>query len=201
MYTWADLTDKQRMVFKFIYEKIKRENLPPTIREIAQKFHFSSTGTVRDYLRVLAAKGYIRLLENKSRGIELIKETLFQIPIVGSVMAGNPNLAVEDIEGYFNLDSLLFPDGKEVFFLRVKGNSMIEAGILPGDLVLVRRQKVAQVGEIVVVLIGEEATVKILRKKGNAFYLDPANANYKPIPLNEDASIIGKVINVVRQLR
>ncbi len=195
----GNLTDKQKDVLKYICAKIREENLPPTVREIAGAFGFSSTGTVRDYLRALAAKGYIRLASKKSRAIELVRENLFRIPVLGSVMAGAPNLAAEDIEGYFNLDTVLYPS-QDVFFLRVKGDSMVEAGIMPGDLVLVRRQKMAQVGETVVVLIGEEATVKILRRKGGHFFLEPANTLYDPIPLNEDAAIIGKVINVIRKL-
>lgn len=193
------LTKKQTKVLKFIYERIKQNNLPPTIREIAEKFAFSSTGTVRDYLKALANKGYIKISSRKSRAIELIKGSLFQVPILGSVMAGQPNLATEDIEGYFSLDSMLFPNN-DIFALRVKGDSMVEAGIMPDDLVLVKRQQVAQIGETVVALIRDEATVKTLQRKGQAFYLEPANPLYDPIPLNEDASIIGKVINVIRKL-
>lgn len=193
------LTDKQRDVLKFIYDAIKTSNLPPTIREIAQHFGFSSTGTVRDYLHALAQKGYIRLTANKSRAIELVKEALFRIPILGQVQAGLPTLAVEEIEGYLDLDSLVFSDD-DTFALRVRGDSMIEAGIMPDDLVLVRRQNIAQTGETVVALVGsEEATVKHLRKRGNMYYLDPANPLYEPIPVNEDVQIIGKVISVVRK--
>jgi len=193
------LTEKQTEVLKFIYHAIRDANLPPTIREIAEHFGFSSTGTVRDYLRALAQKGYIRLTANKSRAIELVREALFSVPILGRVQAGLPALAVEDIEGYLNLDSFVF-SGDETFALRVKGDSMIEAGILPDDLVLVRRQNIAQTGETVVALVGsDEATVKHLRKRENMYYLEPANPRYEPIPVNEDVSIIGKVISVVRR--
>ena len=108
-------------------------------------------------------------------------------------------LAVEEIEGYLNLDSLVFSDD-ETFALRVKGESMIEAGIMPDDLVLVKKQSTAQVGDTIVAMVGsEEATVKKLAKRGNNYYLDPANVLFEPIPVNEDVSIIGKVISVVRK--
>jgi len=192
------LTHKQRDVLKFIYKAIKRENLPPTIREIASHFGFKSTGTVRDYLKVLVNKGYIKIAANKSRAIELVREALFSFPILGKVQAGLPTLAVEEIEGYLNLDSLVFSDD-ETFALRVRGDSMIEAGIMPDDLVLVRKQSVAQTGETIVALIGEESTVKKLRKRGRDFYLDPANPQYDPIKVDEEVSIVGKVISVVRK--
>jgi repressor LexA len=194
------LTTKQKAVFKYIYRTIRTTNLPPTIREIAQNFAFSSTGTVRDHLKALVKKGYIKITANKSRAIELVKETMFNIPILGSVRAGLPTLAVEDIEGYLDLDSLVFSES-DIFALRVKGDSMNGLGILPGDLVLVKRQSMAQTGETVVALIGEEATVKSLRKKGDKFYLEPANQKYDPILIDKDISIIGRVISVIRKYR
>jgi len=198
MKTKIPLTDKQKQVLKFIYQSIRSSNLPPTIREIAAHFGFSSTGTVRDYLKALAKKGYIKVSANKSRAIELIRESLFSIPILGGVQAGLPSLAVEEIEGYLDLDSLVFSDDS-TFALRVKGDSMIDAGIMPDDLVLVRRQQIAQTGETVVALIGDDATVKNLQKRGRQFFLEPANERYDPIPVNEDVSILGKVISVVRR--
>ena len=193
-----DLTEKQRDVLKFIYDSIRSNHLPPTIREIASEFKFSSTGTVRDYLKALVKKGYIKISANKSRAIELVREALFSVPILGRVRAGLPSLAVEEIEGYLNLDSLVFSD-ESTFALRVKGDSMIEAGIFPDDLVLVKKQNIAQTGETIVALVGDEATVKKLEKKGKDYYLQPANPNYKPIPVNENISIIGKVISVIRK--
>ncbi len=198
MKTNIPLTDKQKQVLKFIYQSVRASNLPPTIREIAAHFGFSSTGTVRDYLKALAKKGYIRLSANKSRAIELIRESLFSVPILGGVQAGLPSLAVEEIEGYLDLDSLVFSDDS-TFALRVKGDSMINAGIMPDDLVLVRRQQMAQTGETVVALIGDDATVKNLQKRGRQYFLEPANERYEPIPVNEDVSILGKVISVVRR--
>ena len=194
----AALTSKQKKVLRFIYESIKVKQLPPTIREIAGKFGFSSTGTVRDYLKALTQKGYIKVSSHKSRAIELIKESLFSVPILGRVQAGLPTLAVEEIEGYLDLDSIVFSD-ESTFALRVKGDSMIGTGIMPNDLVLVRRQSVAQTGETVVALIEDEATVKLLKRNGKDFFLEAANPKYKPIKINEDVSIIGKVISVIRK--
>lgn len=192
-----NLTDKQKDVLQFIFNRIRSDNMPPTIREIAAEFGFSSTGTVRDYLKALVDKGYIKIGEGKARAIELVREA-FRIPVFGAVAAGKPTLAVEDIEGYVELDDLFFSDA-DIFALRVKGDSMIDAGIMPGDLVLVRRQQAAEIGDIVVALLGEEATVKRLIKERNNFYLKPENINYEPIPVNEDVSLIGKVITSIRK--
>ena len=194
------LTSKQKDVLKFIYHAIKTDNLPPTVREIARHFNFSSTGTVRDYLKALVHKGYIRVAANKSRAIELVRENLFTVPILGKVQAGLPTLAVEEIEGYLNLDSLVFSDDS-TFALRVRGDSMVGAGIMPDDLVLVRKQNMAQTGETVVALIDDEATVKSLRRRGKDYYLEPANAKYTPILIDQNVSIIGKVISVIRKFQ
>jgi len=192
------LTDKQRDVLKYIYQSIRQKRLPPTIREIAKEFGFSSTGTVRDYLKALVTKGYIKITANKSRAIELISDAIFSIPIIGKVQAGLPALAVEEIEGYLNLDSLMFSD-ESTFALKVRGDSMIDAGIMPDDLVLVRKQSMAQTGETIVALVEDEATVKYLGKKQGRYFLEPANPKYQPIPVDERVSIIGKVISVVRR--
>ncbi len=192
-----NLTGKQKNVLRFIFNQIKNEQIPPTIREIAKEFGFSSTGTVRDYLKALVEKGYIRVNEGKARAIELVKDA-FRVPILGAVAAGIPSLAVEDIEGYVDLDDIYFSDS-DIFALRVKGDSMVEAGIMPNDLVMVRRQTVAQVGEIVVALIGEEATVKRLSKIGVHYFLVPANPKYQPIPFTAETTIAGKVMTSIRR--
>ena len=194
------LTKKQKEVLRFIHDKIKNTNLPPTIREIAANFSFSSTGTVRDYLRALVNKGYLKITSNKSRAIEIVREALYSFPILGNVRAGLNSLAVEEIEGYLNLDSLVFSD-EGTFVLRVKGDSMVDAGIFPDDLVLVRRQNIARAGETVVAMIGEDATVKNLGKRGQHYFLEPANPTYEPIPVNEDVSIVGRVISVIRRFQ
>ena len=196
--TQTTLTDKQKDVLKFIYEEIRFKQLAPTIREIGEKFGFSSTGTVRDYLHALVNKGYIRIQEGKSRAIELVKEALFQIPVLGKVQAGMPVYAAEDLLGYLNLDQFVFP-GPDVFALRVRGQSMKDAGIMEGDFVLIRKQEHAQTGDIVVALMEDEATVKRLAKRGSAYFLDPANPDFQPIPVTSDVVIIGKVLQVVRE--
>lgn len=194
-----ELTKKQKEVFKYIYKAIRTTNLPPTIREIAGHFGFSSTGTVRDYLKALVNKGYLKISKNKSRAIELVRDKLLQVPVIGKVRAGLPSLAFEEIDGYLDLDRLIFSDDG-TFALRVKGDSMIEAGILPEDLVLVKKQSIAQTGETVVALIGDEATVKLLTREDKNFYLKPANPNYDPIVVDHNVSIIGKVISVIRKM-
>ncbi|MBF0569729.1 MAG: transcriptional repressor LexA [Candidatus Omnitrophica bacterium] len=192
------LTDKQRDVLKFIYEQIRFQQLAPTIREIGDHFGFTSTGTVRDYLKALVDKGYIRIQEGKSRAIELVKEALFQVPVLGRVQAGQPVYAAEDLVGYLSLEPLAFP-GPDVFALRVRGLSMRDAGIMEGDFVLIRKQEHAQSGDIVVALIGDEATVKRLARRGDKYFLDPANPDFEPIPVTAEVSIIGKVLQVVRE--
>jgi len=194
----TELTEKQREVLKFIYEAIRFKNIAPTIREIGEHFGFSSTGTVRDYLNALVNKGYIRIQEGKSRAIELVKEALFQVPVLGRVQAGQPVYAAEDLVGYLNLEPLVFP-GPDVFALKVRGESMRDEGIREGDFVLIRKQDHAQEGDIVVALIGEEATVKKLAKRSGRYFLDPANPDFQPIPFTVETSVIGKVVQVVRE--
>ncbi|MBU0634123.1 MAG: transcriptional repressor LexA [Candidatus Omnitrophica bacterium] len=192
------LTKKQNDVLMFIRQRI-RQGLPPTIREIADEFRFGSTGTVRDYLKALVKKGFIALCEKKSRAIELTEKAMLNIPILGRVPAGVPVLAVENVEDYFNVDKL-FSQKDDLFFLRVHGDSMIGAGIMPDDLVLVKKQSCAQDRDIVVCRVDEEEiTVKILRNRENRFFLEPANKNYSIIPLNEHSQIVGKVITAIRR--
>lgn len=192
-----ELTLKQKRIFRFIWKKIKKGNIAPTIREIGKHFNFSSTGTVRDYLASLVQKGYIKINQGKARAIELINERVFQIPILGKVRAGPAELAFEDIDGYVNVDEFIFND--EVFALKIKGDSLKDAGILEGDLVLVQKQTTAMNNDIVVALINEDATVKILKIEGNRIFLAPANDKYSPIEVNEDVQIIGKVLTIIRK--
>jgi repressor LexA len=191
------LSLKQKEVLRFIRRKITEDNFPPTIREIAGHFHFSSTGTVRDYLGILAKKGYLKLKKQKARAIELV-EDIFKIPLLGRVNAGSPQIAEQDIEGYLEPDEFLKSTG-DLFALRVKGDSMVDAGIIEGDLVVVRRQPQAQNGEIVVAIIGDEATVKFFKKINKGLFLFPANKKYKPIAYSESTAILGRVIRVLRK--
>jgi repressor LexA len=192
-----NLSEKQNKVFKFIRETITETGRPPTIREIGRHFSFASTGTVRDYLKSLVNKGWIKLQKHQARAIELVAAA-FRIPIVGRVAAGGPKIAYEDIEGYLELDQLV-KNSADLFALRVKGDSMIEAGIMEGDLAIVKKQNSAQGGDLVIALIADEATIKRFRMVNNKFYLEPANNKYKPIPFTEETSIIGKVISVIRK--
>ena len=191
-----NLTSKQRQVLDFILERLHTVGSPPTIREIAQQFDFSSTGSPRVHLKALARKGYLRLNPQISRGIEVLTRAI-GIPIAGRVKAGGPELAVEDVEDYLDL-SRIFPREEAIFALRVKGDSMVGVGIMDGDLAIVRRQPSAEEGEIVVALIGEEATVKHFFKEPEGVRLEPANPAYEPI-VSKDAIIVGKVIGLVRR--
>lgn len=193
------LTGKQQKVLNFIRSRIQ-ENLPPTIREIAQELGFSSTGTVRDYLEALEKKGFLKRKNNLSRSIELLKEKFKRIPILASIPAGGPDLAYEDIQGYVDIDDLL-PRRlalENVFALRVRGDSMIEAGIMDGDIAIIHKQAVARNREIIAALLeNNEVTLKRLRHKANITFLEAANKNYQPI--YKDFTIIGKVISVLRR--
>ena len=197
LFLMEPLTEKQKNVFEFIRDAITRRNMPPTIREIACKFRFSSTGTVRDYLHSLEAKGYIKLKPMKARSIELLFGVA-GIPLVGTVPAGPVKLAADYIEEYIDVGTML-SDTKETFALKVKGDSMKDKGIMEGDTVIVRRQKTCVSGDIVVALFGDEATVKTFKRSGNKIFLEPANENYKPIVCNENTAIIGKVVGVWRK--
>ena len=141
-------------------------------------------------------KGYLKRESNISRSIELLRDTLRKIPILGSIPAGGPDLAYENIEGYVELDDVLA--GKpDLFALKVKGDSMVDAGILDDDIAIIRKQASAYKGDIVAALIGDEATLKRLRQTKESTYLEAANKNYPPI--FEDFTIIGKLITIVRK--
>ena len=191
MKPYAELTPKQEKVLKFIRERVG-ESLPPTIREIAGEMGFGSTGTVRDYLAALQRKGYLTRTSNKSRGIQLFNK----IPIISHIAAGEPKLAYEDIEGYVELPA--GAPGKGVFALKVKGESMIDAGIMDGDVAIVRKQKTADNGDIIAALLdNNEVTLKRLKTGTGRPFLEAANRKYPPI--HKDFSIIGKLITIVRK--
>ena len=190
-----DLTMKQKRVWEFIRERV-RENIPPTIREIGKHMGFKSTGTVRDYLKALENKGYLKRESGLSRSIELLRDTLSKIPILGTIPAGGPDLAYENIEGYVELDDLLAGQSN-LFALKIKGDSMVDAGILDGDIAIIKKQSSAYKGDVVAALIGDEATLKRLRYSGSTAYLEPANKNYPPI--FENFAIIGKLVTIVRK--
>lgn len=190
------LTLRQKQVLDFIRHRINQDMIPPTIRELAGFFGFSSTATARGHLLALSRKGYLKITKHKARALELLGGNP-GLPIVGMVACGKPRFAVEDIEGYLQPDKVFKPQ-EELFCLRATGESMREAGIMEGDILVVRRQPQAQNGEIVVALIGDEATVKFLRRKNDKCYLVPANKKFRTLLFTESTSIIGKVVSVVR---
>ncbi len=197
MTTTGDLTTKQAKILRFLQNKIIEKGSAPTLREIGQQFGFRSTGTTRDYLNSLSKKGYIRLTPRQSRSIELVKPLVFRIPILGSIMAGMPDLALEETQGFLYLDELLPNQDREIFALRIKGDSMVEKGIYEGDIAIVKRQRLADDGDIVAALLGNEATIKIFRKEKSAFFLAPANKSYREI--RKPFEILGRVIAVVKK--
>ncbi|MCI2430870.1 transcriptional repressor LexA [Candidatus Acetothermia bacterium] len=198
----SELTEKQRRILDFIVECISDQGMPPTLREIAQHFGMRSVRSVQTHLEALERKGAIRRLIGKSRGIEVIGQARRRergIPVVGQIAAGRPIPAVEDVQEVLNLD-VWFGRDERPFALRVQGDSMIEAGILNGDLVIVQPQSMVQPGEIVVAIKENEATVKFFMMKENQPWLVPANARYRSMPLGE-GQIVGRVVGVVRRVK
>jgi repressor LexA len=208
-----ELTRRQKEVLDFISETTEKNGFPPTIREIGKKFRIASTNGVRAILSALSVKGYIRRKPLLSRGIEVlrsvsssigrVKPALVSVPLLGRISAGLPVLAVENVEGSIGIDRTLFP-GDGIFFLKVVGDSMRDAGILNGDYVLAQQQNTADKGEIVVAMIGDEATVKRYFPEKNKVRLEPANPEYGPIVVEKrtpDFFIAGKVIGLLRKYR
>ena len=200
------LTIRQKQALDFIVMATNELGCPPTIREIGDALGISSTNGVRYLLGALAQKGYIRRRPHVSRGIELMEnrrpESLRAVPLLGRVAAGEPTLAQENIEEFFFLDSSFLTSG-EVFALRVKGESMRDVGIFDGDIVFARQQPSAERGDIVVAIIGEEATVKRFYPENGRIRLEPANSFYGPIIVEKDAPgfrIAGKVVALIRKI-
>jgi repressor LexA len=200
-----ELTERQKSILSFLKDFLRKMGYPPTVREIASHFKMAGPKGAKKHLDRLAAKGYIKKLPGCSRAIEILADSPLtparMIPIVGEVRAGSPILAEERIEDHLAIDEDLV-SGKEVFLLRVKGNSMVQTGILEGDLVLVRSQSTAENGEIVVALVGDESTVKRFYRSKDHIRLEPANDRFKPIviaPNSGDFRILGKVVGLIRR--
>jgi repressor LexA len=197
-----DLTEKQRRILEFLKEYTKNHGYPPTVREIGEHFKFL-WAAARGHLQALQRKGFIRLNPSKSRGIEipgLMPSTGSMVPVAGKIRAGKPILAREDIDTHIMVDKSLFPH-QNAFSLRITGDSMVEAGIFEGDYVIVRPQKTIENGEIGVVLIEDEATVKRVYIKNKKIILKPENRNMQQTKHNPDeVSIIGRVVGVIRKL-
>jgi repressor LexA len=205
----------QNKILSYIESHLRQHQIPPTLRDIQDHFGFSAIGTVQYHLKNLARAGFLAIRPRLSRGITLTAKAT-GIPILGRVPAGPAQLAFEELEGHLPASVMnegptdtahtvgartsADSDGRNLFALRIKGDSMIEAGILEGDLVVVRPQSSARNGDIVVARIGEdEATVKRLVRKPGIIHLAPANPKYRPIPVDEQTKILGKVVRVVRQ--
>ncbi len=202
-----DLTPRQMQILEFIRREVKTRNYPPSVREIGEAVGLSSSSTVHTHLAKLESKGYIRRDPTKPRAIELLDDTLpdmflpeiVPVPVVGQVTAGEPILAEENIEEYFPLPKEMVRQDT-VFMLRIRGDSMVNAGIMDGDYAIVRQQPSAQNGEIVVALLEEEATVKRFYREKDHVRLQPENDGYEPI-ITSGVTVIGKVIGVFRRFR
>ena len=200
------ISPKQKEILEFIKDQILTRGFPPSVRDICEAVHLKSTSSVHAHLETLEKNGYIRRDPTKPRAIEIIDDNfnltrreLVNVPIVGTVTAGEPILAVENIEGYFPI-SPEFLKNKQTFMLKVKGESMINAGIFSGDYILVEETPTASDGEIVVALVEDSVTVKRFYKEDDCFRLQPENDAMDPIivPQNTPFSIVGKVIGLFR---
>lgn len=203
------LTDRQQTIFNFIKNSIELNGYPPTYREIGFEFEISSTFGVKRHIDALIKKGYLNITENSGRTLTInepysnsfIKPAeVIELPILGRVAAGQPILAEENIEGTFCVHKSLIGGKSDCFGLRVKGDSMINAGIFEGDVVIVNPQKDANNGEIVVALLGNEATLKKFERNNNSITLIPENDKYDKINITntDDFSIVGKALGVFR---
>jgi repressor LexA len=201
------LTDRQREILDFISRSIAKRGYPPTLREIGSHFGIRSTNGVNDHLRALEKKGYLQREDLKSRALRPIVAAgqMVEVPILGRVAAGQPLLAVRNYDDTVRVDRFFIGQNREVFALRVKGDSMIEDGILDGDFVFVRKQLQANAGETVVAMIGDEATVKRYYPEGDNIRFQPANARMEPIYVRKrdwkSVNLIGVVIGVYRKLQ
>jgi repressor LexA len=199
------LTDRQREVLQGIHQIMREKGYPPTVREIGERLGLRSSCTVQRHLEALERKGYIKRDRTKARSVEILRAEdptmipvpMVPVPVVGAVAAGQPILATENIEEVFPLPRDVVKDD-QCFMLEVKGDSMVEAGIFDGDYVVVRQQPYAENGDIVVALLGDEATVKYFRRRRTRIYLEPANPKMEPI-VADDVQIIGKVLMSIRR--
>ena len=192
----ADMNPKALQILNYIRDRID-DGLPPSVREICAALDIKSTSTAHKYLGELQERGLIEKSSHLNRAITLPDDRSIRVPLVGTVTAGQPILAVEEIEGYipFRSRSLY---SKDRFALRVQGESMIDAGILDGDIVIIRRTPAAENGDIVVALVEDEATVKRFYKEAGHYRLQPENDTMEPI-IVDSVSILGRVISLVRE--
>lgn len=203
---YGKITDKQREILEFMKNEIISKGYPPAVREICEAVHLRSTSSVHSHLETLEKNGYIRRDPAKPRAIEIVDDNfnltrreMVNMPIIGTVTAGQPILAVENIEGYFPVPVDYVPN-VDTFMLKVKGESMINAGILDGDLIMVQKQSSARNGDFVVALIEDSVTVKTFFKENGHYRLQPENDFMEPI-IVDDVSIVGKVFGVFRMFK
>jgi len=208
------LTERQEKIFIFIQEYQQENGYPPTLREIGKKFDILSTFGVKRHLEALTKKGYLNILSNASRGISINKNesesldlinyqevnNISKIPIIGRVAAGSPITAEENVEGSIVIDPAFIKKDEDSFALKVKGDSMIEAGIFEGDLVIISPKAIVKNGDMIVARLEDEVTVKIYENKNSIVKLIPQNKNYQAIIVKNknEFSIVGKVTGVVR---
>ncbi len=202
------LTNQQEKMLDIIKKYVVKHGYAPTVRELCQEMNLSSTATVQVHLNNLEKKGYIKKEESKNRTIEILvdneyeikNELIIEVPLLGKITAGNPIEAIENPDEYFSLPSYLIPKNKDVFTLLVSGESMINAGILDGDIVIVERKNTANNGEIVVAMTDEnEVTLKTFYKEKDHFRLQPENDTMAPF-IMDNVTILGKAIGLYRKI-
>ena len=204
--SYGKISSKQKEILEFMKNEILSKGYPPAVREICQAVHLKSTSSVHSHLETLEKNGYIRRDPAKPRAIEIVDDNfnltrreIVNVPVVGTVTAGQPILAVENIETYFPIPMEYMPNA-ETFMLKVKGESMINAGIFDGDSILVQKQSHAKNGDFVVALIDDSVTVKTFYKEADYYRLQPENDYMDPIIVPE-VEILGKVIGLFRLFR
>ena len=207
--SYGKISKKQSEILEYIKNEILNRGFPPSVREICEAVNLKSTSSVHSHLETLEKNGYIRRDPTKPRAIEivddnfnLVRRETINVPIIGKVAAGQPLLAVENVEGYFPIPSEYMPNNK-TFMLVVQGDSMVNAGIFNGDYVVVEQQPTAENGQKVVALIDDSATVKTFDKEDGHIRLQPENDSMEPIIVEPDQpfQILGKVIGVFRFMR
>ena len=201
--SYGKISDKQREILEYIKAEILNKGYPPAVREICEAVKLKSTSSVHAHLETLEKNGYIRRDPTKPRAIEIVDENfnltrreMVNVPIIGRVAAGEPILAVENIENYFPIPAEFMPN-EQTFILQVQGESMVNAGILDGDYILVEQQTTANDGDMVVALVDDSATVKTFYKENGYYRLLPENDFMEPIIVS-DVMIMGKVIGTFR---
>ena len=201
---YGKITAKQQEILDYIKDEILKRGYPPTVREICETVNLKSTSSVHSHLETLEKNGYIRRDPTKPRAIEIcddsfqmVRTEMVSLPVIGNVAAGQPILAVENIDAYFPIPAEYMPN-EQSFMLTVKGDSMINAGIFDGDQVLVKQQPTADNGDMVVALIDDSATVKTFYKENGYYRLQPENDNMEPIIITGNLQILGKVFGVFR---